>query len=85
MVARSPNFRNFDLFLSKDRIRTYICGPYWKSLVRAYDIGLGDVVHFEYNEDPLEPLDNLFNVTVYMNNVEKEVVEATGMCLQKNR
>ena len=79
LVARSPRFRKFDLYLKKDRLRTIICGPYWLSLVRAYDIGVGDVVRFELNEDLDEPVDNLFNVQVYWNNVEKEVVEDTGM------
>jgi hypothetical protein len=81
LVARTPNFRKYDLFLRKDRLRTYICGPYWKSLIRAYDIEVGDVVHFEYNEDSLDGLSNLFNVTVYKNNIEKAVVEETGIFL----
>jgi hypothetical protein len=67
------------LFLRKDRLRTYICGLYWKSLIRVYDIEVGDAVHFEYNEDSLDGLSNLFNVTVYKNNIEKAVVKETGI------
>jgi hypothetical protein len=43
-----------------------------------YDIEVGDVVYFEYNEDSLDGLAKLFNVTVYKNNIEKDVVEETG-------
>jgi hypothetical protein len=81
LVARSPRYRSFDLFLMKDDAasRTTMCGPYWTSLIRVYNIGIGDVLYFEYNDDPLEKLDNMFDVTVYSNGVEKEVVEDTGM------
>jgi hypothetical protein len=38
--------------LLKEVDRTVICGPYWKSLFRVYDIGVGDVVQFELDENP---------------------------------
>jgi hypothetical protein len=47
-------------------------------LVRVYDIGAGDVVKFELDDDPFEPVDNLFQVTVYSNGAEKDTVVDTG-------
>ena len=63
-------------------MRTFICGPYWISLIRTFNIEVGDVIHFEYNAHP--PLVNLkfgnvFNVTVYRNGAVREVAEDTGM------
>jgi hypothetical protein len=60
--------------------RTLICGPYWKSFVRVFDIGIGDVVQFVLDDDPYEPVENLFNVTVYRDRVEKDNVVDSGMC-----
>jgi hypothetical protein len=50
-------------------------------LVRVYDIGVGDVVHFELDENPFEPVDNLFQLIVYSNGAEKNTVVDTGNCL----
>jgi len=62
--------------LKKTDEKTLICGPYWTSLWRVYDIGLGDVLEFEYDPDPIEGLDNLFHVTISSNGVEKYIHEA---------
>ena len=83
-IVASSHHRSYDLFLRKDSVRTYICGPYWKSLIRIFDIEIGDVLHFEYNAHP--PLVNLnfgnvFNVTVYRDGDVREVAEDTGRFL----
>jgi hypothetical protein len=80
LVAQSPRFCKFDMFLLKEKEKTEIYGPYWKSLVRVYGIRMGDVVHFQLDEDPFEPVDNLFNAVVYTNGAEKDVSVDTGMC-----
>ncbi|XP_071680600.1 uncharacterized protein [Lolium perenne] len=59
MVAKCP-MRVFDFYLEKDGTTTTICGPYWRSLVRLYDIQLGDVVSFTYMEE-----ENRFHLNVY--------------------
>ena len=85
MVANSEALRNFDLFLKKSNVRTIICDLYWKSPMRVYDIALGDVVHFEYDDDQLDDvglnLTNLLHITVYSNGEEKKIHEATGISL----
>jgi hypothetical protein len=80
LVVESYRLRKFDLFLHKEKERTIICGPYWKSFVRVFDIGIGDVVQFQLDDDPYEPVENLFNVTVYRDGVEKDNVVDSGMC-----
>jgi hypothetical protein len=50
-------------------------------LVRVYDIGVRDVVQFELDENPFEPVDNLFQVIVYSNGAEKDTVVDTGNCV----
>jgi hypothetical protein len=54
------SWRTYDLFLEKTATRTTICGPYWRSMVRAYDIQVGDEVSFNYDEE-----DDILDVTVY--------------------
>ena len=49
LVASWPHWV-FDFYLQKDVATTTICGPYWSSLVRTYDIQVGDVVSFIYDE-----------------------------------
>ena len=51
MVAYSPTEHPFDFSLLRRGINTIICGPYWRSLVRVYDIQLGDVVHFQLDDE----------------------------------
>jgi hypothetical protein len=87
LLAKTQAFRDFDLFLKRDDSRTLICGPYWLSLVRTHEIGLGDVVEFEYEDDPLEyeddpleSLNNVFHVTVYDNAMRvKDAIVDPGM------
>ena len=67
LVASCPHWV-FDFYLQKDVATTTICGPYWSSLVRTYDIQLGDVVSFFYDE-----LQNRFSLTV--NEVVEEELE----------
>jgi hypothetical protein len=81
LVAQSPRFRKFDLYLLKEVDRIIICGPYWKSLVRVYDIGVVDVVQFELDENPFEPVNNIFQLIVYSNGAKKNTVVDTGNCL----
>ncbi|KAM0928815.1 hypothetical protein ACQ4PT_002004 [Festuca glaucescens] len=68
MVAQCP-MRVYDMYLGKDDNTTTICGPYWRSLVRLYDIQLGDVVSFTYVEEQ-----NKFQLNVYqiVNNEKEE-------------
>ncbi|KAM0907837.1 hypothetical protein ACQ4PT_015866 [Festuca glaucescens] len=68
MVAQCP-MRVYDMYLEKDGSTTTICGPYWRSLVRLYDIQLGDVVSFTYMEEQ-----NKFQLNVYqiVNNEKEE-------------
>jgi hypothetical protein len=54
------SWRTYDLYLEKTATRTTICGPYWRSMVRAYDIQVDDEVSFKYDEE-----DDILDVTVY--------------------
>ena len=40
-----------------------ICGPFWRQLVQAYDIGANDVVRFCFDPEELENPDE-YEVTV---------------------
>lgn len=70
----------FDFSLFKEKIKTTICGPYWRSLVRVYDIQIGNTVAFIYNE-----VDGRFGATVYhmVNGMkqEKPIAAPLGMSL----
>jgi hypothetical protein len=68
MVAKCP-MRVYDMYLVKDGTTTTICGPYWRSLVRLYNIQLGDVLSFTYMEE-----ENRFHLNVYqiVNTVKEE-------------
>jgi hypothetical protein len=46
----------------------------------VFDIGIGDVIQFQLDDDPYEPVENLFNVTVYRNGGEKDNIVESGMC-----
>jgi hypothetical protein len=46
LTAECPNVLKFDMYLLEDKERTYICGAYWSSFTRAYNIQTNDVVHF---------------------------------------
>ena len=70
MVAYSPTDHPFDFSLIRRGIKTIICGPYWRSLVRVYDIQLGDVVHFELDKEE-EEMDEDLNEEVQADD-EKE-------------
>ncbi|KAM0930665.1 hypothetical protein ACQ4PT_000810 [Festuca glaucescens] len=59
MVAQYT-WRTYDLYSEKTATRTTICGPYWRSMVRAYDIQVGDEVSFKYAKE-----DDIFDVTVH--------------------
>ena len=80
MVVESPREDEYDLYLEKNDTRTCICGPYWSSLVRVYDIQQGDLVSFVYDDEA-----ELFDVTVNIieNNlkVEKPMVGDAGIIL----
>jgi hypothetical protein len=65
----------YDFYPEKTLTRTEICGPYWRSLVRRYDIQLGDVICFEYVEET-----NNFQIQVLNNSdEEKQQVANSGM------
>jgi len=46
LVGRCPKSLMFDFYLQMEGERTYICGAYWRSFNRAYNIQLNDVVKF---------------------------------------
>ena len=72
----------YDLHLEKEVARTTICRTYWSSLVRTYDIQLGEVVSFRYVEQA-----NNFDITVskFVDNmkVEKPIVADGGKLFHK--
>ena len=79
MVAQCT-WRTYDFYLEKTATRTTICGPYWRSLVRVYDIQVSDEVSFKYAEE-----DDIFDVTVYHHvdsgKEKKRLVSDPGMNL----
>jgi hypothetical protein len=79
MVAKCQR-NSYDFFLNKETGKTTICGPYWTSICRVYDIQIGNYVKFNYNEE-----EEQFEVSIYelVNNemVEKKHVNATGMII----
>jgi hypothetical protein len=67
-------------FLNKETGKTTICGPYWTSICRVYDIQIGNHVKFDYNEE-----EEQFEVYVYelVNSemLEKKHVNEAGMII----
>lgn len=51
VVAKCPRGHNFDMYIIKSDAQTKLCGPYWRELVRAYDINLFDVVTFTFDPE----------------------------------
>jgi hypothetical protein len=74
-ISFSSGNWTYDFYLEKTLTRTEICGPYRRSLVRRYDIHLGDVICFEYVEET-----NNFQIQVLNNaDEEKKQVANSGM------
>ena len=85
LTAKCQSDYIFDFYMEKKLRRTMLVGPYWTSLIRMYNIQIGDVVSFTYiceDEDyegyEIEEVD----VTVYQVGVngkeEKVKVENPG-------
>jgi hypothetical protein len=75
MVARCSGNWTYDFYLEKTLTRIEICGPYWRSFIRRFDIQLGDVICFEYVEET-----NNFDIQVLNNaDEEKQQVASFGM------
>jgi hypothetical protein len=75
MVASCSGNWTYDFYLEKTLTRTEICGPYWRSFIRRFDIQLGDVICFEYVEETKN-----FDIQVLNNaDEEKQQVASSGM------
>ena len=65
------------MYLLEDGYKTLVVGPYWRSVIRVYNIQVGDVVSFTYvggDEDFSVSTDDIFALTVYQVGVNgKEV------------
>ena len=56
------------MYLHKTDGKTFVAGPYWRSLIRVYDIQVGDVVLFTYvgKDADFDPeMDEDFALTVF--------------------
>ena len=68
LVAKCQGDLFFDFFLEKIEIRTNLVGPYVRSLMRVYDLNIGDVLSFDYiweDEDYVYDKEQEFDLTVY--------------------
>jgi hypothetical protein len=77
MVAKSET-STFDFYLHKEEARTTICGSYWRSYATAYNVEIGNVICFEYDD-----VNATFEVFLYQVvddlKVVKPRVSPTGM------
>ena len=58
----------YHMYLHKTERKIRLAGPYWRSVIRVYDIQIGDVVTFIYvgeDEDFDADRDEEFELTVY--------------------
>ena len=63
LVVTCPRGHKYDLFVEQSGALKVICGPFWRQLVQAYDIGANNVVRFCFDPEELENPDE-YKVTV---------------------
>lgn len=78
LVAEASGNRLYDLYIRKTELRSYLCGPYWHSLMRQHDVMMGDILTIELLDDDLqfeddEPDRNLAQVFITVSDANQEL------------
>ena len=75
VIAECNHGSVYHFSVEKTESRTYLLGPYWSSLVDAYDLDENDIVEFTYDENNTK-----FDIVVFdADRNEKPWIQLPGM------